>query len=322
MDRVAYYDACPNSTSYATGKGLTSVMRDYRSDLAALGLQPGAEWEEVRSQYKRLIGQWHPDKHAMNAADVTLAEEQSKKITAAYAALEQLHRDYGGLPVDTPVANASSASAPAAAQAAGAVHRGHRAQRATFRASKHRHGSVVRARPSRAVLGALTAAVLLAYGASHYWETPSIGVTEPNRFSSRTGESQPAPSAPHDKEPSRSISVGSTFGEVYAIQGVPTSTVGDTWYYGKSQIRFTRGAVISWVEDPGYPLRVARKGDMPRRGNAIKVGSTMDEVRAVQGNPIVETSSVWDYGPSRVYFQQGRVVGWENSPMRPLRVGR
>jgi hypothetical protein len=118
----------------------------------------------------------------------------------------------------------------------------------------------------------------------------------------------------------RGISAGSTFGDVYVIQGIPTSTQGDTWHYGKSHIRFAHGKVISWNEDPENPLRIARNQPAQFIGGHFKVGSTKDEVRATQGTPVTETAAVWDYGLSRVYFENNRVIRWEESPMQPLRV--
>lgn len=48
----------------------------------------------------------------------------------------------------------------------------------------------------------------------------------------------------------------------------------------------------------------------------------MDETLAfsVLGQPDKEGATRWDYGPSWVEFQCGKVVGWYSSPLRPLRV--
>jgi len=41
---------------------------------------------------------------------------------------------------------------------------------------------------------------------------------------------------------------GDTGGRVFEIQGVPTRTIGDIWYYGKSEVHFQDGRVKSWVK--------------------------------------------------------------------------
>jgi len=140
-----------------------------------------------------------------------------------------------------------------------------------------------------------------------------------------TGKLATPVQAPPPETPSReraTISVGSPLGEVYAIQGVPTAIQGETWYYGKSLIQFSQGKAISWIEDPGYPLRVVRSGAPQSPNRHFDIGSTKEEVRAIQGPPITETDNVWDYAPSRVYFERNRVVRWEDSPLQPLRIPR
>lgn len=50
----------------------------------------------------------------------------------------------------------------------------------------------------------------------------------------------------------------------------------------------------------------------------IRVGSTTSEVLAALGPPMHADPSIWDYGPSRIYFKNGLVTGWHNSTFRPL----
>ena len=56
----------------------------------------------------------------------------------------------------------------------------------------------------------------------------------------------------------------------------------------------------------------------PRR--YITVGSTKEAVRSIQGAPTVETERFWEYRGSRLYFQAGRVSGWDIWPTAPLQV--
>jgi hypothetical protein len=183
------------------------------------------------------------------------------------------------------------------------------------------------------VLSALIVALYLAYG---YLDALAPLDKQPAATVSAPDVAPQAPLLGEAPSESHGILPGSTLGEVYAIQGVPTLTEGDTWHYGKSQIRFARGKVVSWDEHPDNPLRIApepsgivpdRSGivpdqSVPLRHRHFDVGSTKDEVRAIQGAPVMETDTVWDYAPSRVYFERNRVVRWVESPMQPLRVPR
>lgn len=115
---------------------------------------------------------------------------------------------------------------------------------------------------------------------------------------------------------------GSTLGEVYTAQGIPTHTEGDIWYYGASKVYFAHGTVVRWEESPSYPLNTRPQLVPVPRPAYFSVGSTKADVRAIQGEPVRESQNVWDYGISRVYFEADRVVGWQESPMDPLHVKR
>lgn len=84
------------------------------------------------------------------------------------------------------------------------------------------------------------------------------------------------------------------------------------------------------VEGPGQPLLPAAAGSLglgepvqrePQRAR-IKLGYTQAEVEALLGPPLLRNEDDWEYGPSHVRFERGRVVGWYSSPMRPLPVDR
>jgi hypothetical protein len=47
---------------------------------------------------------------------------------------------------------------------------------------------------------------------------------------------------------------GDTPGKVFEVQGVPTRTVGDIWFYGSSEVHFNKGVVVSWYNSPSHPL--------------------------------------------------------------------
>lgn len=72
--------------------------------------------------------------------------------------------------------------------------------------------------------------------------------------------------------------------------------------------------------DPAGPGdRVAPGLFQPQAPN-LALGMEATLARSVLGKADEESATRWDYGPSWVEFQCGRVVGWYSSPLRPLRV--
>lgn len=53
---------------------------------------------------------------------------------------------------------------------------------------------------------------------------------------------------------------------------------------------------------------------------SIHVGSTTGDVLSIEGRPIANGAGRWDYGPSWIRIEDGRVVDWYSSPLRPLHV--
>lgn len=66
-------------------------------------------------------------------------------------------------------------------------------------------------------------------------------------------------------------------------------------------------------KDPyGDPATAVRK--------SVRIGDTKLKVRAILGPPILGTAEVWEYGPSHVRFEDGRVIDWYSSPLTPIAV--
>jgi hypothetical protein len=293
-------------------------MIDFSNCYSVLGVTPHTDWDGVRARYKRLIGQWHPDRFSAGAADILIAEEHSKQITLAYQALEKYRRDHGVLPPMAPPVSIERAQEPKrdSGQASERAHSENRAE------TRRPDRDLVKRNPNRQRFVVITLSILI--GALYFVLRSHVSSHDdrPAYATPPTAATRAPPRENSDRE-SRTISVDSTLGEVYAIQGVPTRTMGDTWYYGESQILFSsQGKVISWIEEPGYPLQIPHYQAPRSYGEHFDVGSTKAQVRAIQGAPVTETDAVWEYPPSRVYFDQGRVVRWDESPMQPLRIPR
>jgi len=291
-------------------------MFDYSNCYATLGATPETDRKALRASYKRLIGQWHPDRFSDDPTLGKLAEERSKQITIAYQALEKYRRHHGVFPPIERTARPEDLGEPAQKVVPVPDLPGFET-RVEARRTRASDRELAKREPGlrRVVIAssALIAALFLAHLYLDLWtpddDQPVAAPPVPN-------VATPAP------QPTQGISTGSTLGEVYSIQGIPTSTEGETWHYGKSQVRFAQGKVTAWKEHPENPLRLADSPFVSSHERHFNIGSTKDEVRAIQGTPVSETEAVWDYAPSRVYFEHNRVIRWQESPLQPLRVPR
>jgi DnaJ domain len=116
---------------------------------------------------------------------------------------------------------------------------------------------------------------------------------------------EPRPQSPY-------FTIGSTKNDVLRIQGSPDSFTDNMFWYGTSFVGFQGDRVVSWSN--GFLKLKAQL--LPRPGtNAppfFTVGSSKDEVLAVQGTPDSFTDNMFWYGTSFVGFQGDRVVSWSN----------
>jgi len=117
------------------------------------------------------------------------------------------------------------------------------------------------------------------------------------------------------------FAVGSTKDEVLAVQGTPTRVSDYEWSYGYSTVQFRNDRVVSWTVSGVNPLRVKMiPSSAVSNPGYFTVGSTKDEVLAVQGTPTRVSDYEWAYGYSTVQFRNDRVVSWSVSNVNPLRV--
>jgi hypothetical protein len=120
------------------------------------------------------------------------------------------------------------------------------------------------------------------------------------------------------------FTVGSTKKEVLAAQGIPTAYSPDTFEYGRSKVFFVGEKVVGWEDAPLWiHLNVQLRPGHAVDGSMhyFAVGSTRDEVLAVQGTPTGFSYNTYEYGTSKVHFRDGRVSSWENTPAwSPLKV--
>jgi hypothetical protein len=51
----------------------------------------------------------------------------------------------------------------------------------------------------------------------------------------------------------------------------------------------------------------------------LELGMDTNAVRAIEGDPILTGGDRWEYGPSWIRFEDGKVADWYSSPLRPLK---
>ena len=114
---------------------------------------------------------------------------------------------------------------------------------------------------------------------------------------------------------------GSTRSEVIAAQGKPDGISANAYQYGSSLVLFDHDRVISW-QNGSPPLRARLLPRLPAKAiGSFTIGSSKDEVVAVQGLPDRFTAAQFQYGTSTVDFTNDKVAGWQaGSP--PLKVRR
>jgi hypothetical protein len=287
-----------------------------------LGLSRSADWLELRRTYQKLIKQWHPDRFHGNSVERRLAEEKTKEITKAYKLLAGYYKQHGNLPpADDVSSDASSAFTPATTSHSPSTDDVPADQRNYSLDPDSNVRSTYVDRPNRTwrSVAAVLAAGLLGY----LWLLDKPGDLVPEQAPPNTNSGNLiAPAKPTEAKDQHFITLGSRFGEVHSIQGNPSSVEGDIWHYGKSQIRFTKGKVSGWENHPDNPLKIFRDdgSTLPADSGFFARGATKSEVRAVQGTPWQESDNEWTYGASRIYFVDGLVTGWHESPYHPLKL--
>ncbi len=295
--------------------------QDWSHCYRILELDADAAWAEVRAAYRTQIRLWHPDRVADRPEAKRLADEKSKAINNAYDRLATYYKAHGNLPHAT-VASVTVLS-PASVQTHASPDHGPDwftdtpGSGAVATNSWHFTFAV-----KLAVIAAIALIVYLGYSDTvSYGPLPDSSVV-PNGVPDSALNTKSAPPPPHQTQHPR-FTIGSTIGEVYSAQGTPSRTENNLWHYGASRIHFSEGRVVSWEESPENLLN---PGLDPQFNAAaphfIALGSSKPEVRAIQGDPVRETPSTWEYGTSRIYFKNDLVIGWDESPLYLLRVRR
>ena len=355
--------------------------------LHVLGLEYGASNDEIKDALRILAKVWHPDRFESDKKLRTIAEEKVKEFNSAFQLLTMpssrrvpRRPSQGRSPSQPkPPEPQTEQSQPKPQEqkprtewqsAAGApkppTSENRSQQNSTPTQRKRNHSRPARVPAEKLGWGFLgiIAAVMLIWVGGYLWHeksrtrsissrpaAPVVGgspaqpppvaqqphddpltktLPQPPPYGERQGQK----TAPNTKSPepllkprppvideARYLTVGSTIDEVLAVQGIPTEVSGNVFHYGPSKVYFRNDVVESWEVSPLSPLKVRLLPSIPTsRQGYFTVGSTKDEVLAVQGTPTEFSEDVFHYGSSKVYFRSGVVESWDVWPLNPLKV--
>ena len=82
--------------------------------------------------------------------------------------------------------------------------------------------------------------------------------------------------------------------------------------YGLSSVHFESDKVIAWSDSHGNLKAKLKSKINSKYIGYFTVGSTKDEVLAIQGQPTHIYESFWMFGSSVVHFEGNRVLRWED----------
>lgn len=286
---------------------------EYLQHYRALNIQPGCNFRDLKDAYRRLVKEWHPDRFTENHknGDIAYAEEKIREINKAFRSLSDFHKANGHLPssprdIDAP--DADNAFWPG------------RSKPSAYRRSQPKKTKAfsfsLRFMLAGAVLG-----VIFAIWVSQQQDDAELGKHFPVNPPPTTQNHELQLGSPRQKATENYFTVGSTLGDVIAVQGIPSLIQDDVWHYGLSTVYFKKGVVLKWEQDPSSPL----KADLflsPHKilAKNFTLGSTKSEVRAAQGAPLRESPNMWEYRVSRIFFKNDRVSEWYDSPLDPLKI--
>jgi PAS domain-containing protein len=121
----------------------------------------------------------------------------------------------------------------------------------------------------------------------------------------------------------RFVTLGDPPEAVAAVQGQPVKVIEKTWYYGSDWVGFDERG-LSRYSNEGGRLKIRLEPGAPvsvKDGARFAVGSSRDELIAIQGTPDRVEGSVWYYGMDSVILEDDVVRTYSNIS-RKLRVRR
>jgi len=273
-----------------------SSMNDIQKALRVLGLDANATGPEIKQTYRDLAKAWHPDRFPNDPILRSNAQEKIKEINGAYLILRHQRERRETLVrqgVDPGRSHRSSTTATSEAERNRRPPHFQPPPSPSNTPSTYKTGILTRWRTY--IVGIVLAIGIIGYLVNRTENKllPHVSSRNPSGIELSKDDlgsrvpSQPAPSIPGKKTAELAHSFDSSRSHV--------------------QARSTPLSGRNIVGSPGF------------KSGHFTVDSTKKEVLAVQGPPTEFDDRVFTYGNSKVYFSDGRVTGWDNSPSHPLR---
>ncbi|MDJ0656319.1 MAG: J domain-containing protein [Xanthomonadales bacterium] len=294
-----------------------SVDPDFDRYYRLLEVTPEEGWKAVQIAYRKKAQAYHPDRAGGHERIEKIAKLRFEEVTEAYEQLKRYRRIFGDLPpTGLTVSGRAGSDRPkrpnSTAPDAGSTETDFGVSNAAKFENEVSQSSPWLTRSMTAVVAIIIGAVW--FSKSDPGDAPSLPAE------TRSGESSAKDTGAAD---AGVMFVGMPIGQLIDGWGRPDRTIGDVWYYGDVTITLAHGKVLRW-NDPNGRIDAAGSGAASASvpNERFDVGFTAEDVRRIQGEPVSATESEWDYGVSKVYFENGRVTGWFNSPIDPLKVAR
>jgi curved DNA-binding protein CbpA len=239
----------------------------YKDCYRILGAKPDSEWSELRKTYKKSIQKWHPDRYEEGSDEKSAADNKIKSINIAYNQISTYYRNNGSLPPDESQATTrpTSAKAPLKEQTQAKSNK-QKKQKSTATHTSRQNLRKTSKHPLR------SSVLLVVIAATTYYiftDDLNMNFSILDIFSDTQENLQYKPEINSKSKNigrdtkrtfyqpvnNRYFTIGSSISDVINIQGTPTRTEGDIWYYGESEVHFSEGEVIRWVRNIETPLR-------------------------------------------------------------------
>jgi len=251
----------------------------YKNCYRILDANPSCSWIDLRKSYKKSIQKWHPDRFEDGSQEKIAADDKIKTINTAYNHIAKYYRHKGKLPQITGQDKSNQTNQhtpkPETEPAQPPTHPSENSKSTIYQQHRKPHKS----EPTKRYK-IIVATILVTLSAAYFHFNNTSIFVEPKHYPhnhiSKENTIKPQASqnylndnlslednsTSYKKQNDEQVEIkdeyftnGSSFSAVISIQGAPTKTDGDIWFYGRSEVHFNNGTVSYWIRDSETPLK-------------------------------------------------------------------